>query len=74
MNPMPENQPTEPLEPMNNNPSGKSRLNTEDVLTNKWNDHKDIIDLKGMRREEALEAVAEQDSQFSADAFISSSP
>jgi hypothetical protein len=26
MNPMPENQPTEPLEPMNNNPSGKSRL------------------------------------------------
>jgi hypothetical protein len=26
MNPMPENQPTEPLEPMNNNPSGKSRF------------------------------------------------
>jgi hypothetical protein len=26
MNPMPENQPTEPLEPMNNNPSGKSRI------------------------------------------------
>jgi len=28
MNPMPENQPTEPLEPMNNNPSGKSRITT----------------------------------------------
>jgi hypothetical protein len=26
MNPMPEYQPIEPLEPMNNNPSGKSRL------------------------------------------------
>jgi hypothetical protein len=25
MNPMPEYQPIEPLEPMNNNPSGKSR-------------------------------------------------
>jgi hypothetical protein len=27
MNPMPEYQPIEPLEPMNNNPSGKSRMN-----------------------------------------------
>jgi hypothetical protein len=30
MNPMRENQQTEPLEPMNNNPSGKSRLKRGD--------------------------------------------
>jgi hypothetical protein len=29
MNPMPEYQPIEPLEPMNNNPSGKSRLKAD---------------------------------------------
>jgi transcriptional regulator with XRE-family HTH domain len=32
MNPMPEYQPIEPLEPMNNNPSGKSRVSMISLL------------------------------------------
>jgi hypothetical protein len=35
MNPMPENQPIEPLEPMNNNPSGKSRIIMKPLYSNR---------------------------------------
>jgi len=43
MNPTPENQPIEPLEPMNNNPSGKSRINIskpkdKDIENDQWLD------------------------------------